>query len=53
MIEWPESVTLFPNTYCQVTTYKLILRPDVCIFDLDARTLRIQNAFSEVTLFSG
>ena len=54
IIEWSDSVTLFQNTFCQVTTFKQILRPNVCVFDFDTNTLRIQNAFIEMSsAFSG
>lgn len=49
MLKWPASVELYNTTYCKVTTYKQIIRNDLCVFDLDERTLKIQNAFVEVS----
>ena len=47
LLKWPANVVVYDQTYCKVTTHKLILR-DICTFNLDERTLTIENAFAEV-----
>ena len=44
-LQWPESVALYGDTACNVTTSKLITTPGVCVIDLASRTIRIDGAF--------
>lgn len=47
-LTWPETVVVYEDTTCSVTTSKPVTKPGLCVFDFETSTLAIDGAFDSV-----